>query len=461
MTATATAPAPTRALRPPPAPIRNRSHEVVGRDERIPLLDGRLVPYVNLDNAASTPAFQGVLDTVQRFLPYASSVHRGSGYKSRISTAAFERRRPASAGSWVPTPNATSSCSRRTRPKRSTSSRIARVGQRRGGPDDAARAPLQRTAVAGPPRTSHRLHPRPRRRHPRRGGPRPAPAGTRGPRCVACGDGRVERDRRAATGAPARGEGARRGWPHPGGRRAARAPPRSTCARTMTPDTSISSQCRRTSCTHRSGRARSWVRATRSPRGRSLRRRHDQLGHPRRRRMGRSPGSGGGRHAQRARCHRVRGGDIDPRRDRIRAHRRPRSRSHPTRVVTARRVPGVTVYGPTGPLAADPTRRLGVVSFAVEGLYDAYVAAVLGYEHGIGVRSGCSPCSRTSPICCGSTWANAHDGSTWRVATTIAALPASSASASVVTTTTPMSISRDRRARAGNRRRPRHVPRGA
>ena len=93
MTATATAPAPTRALRPPPAPIRNRSHEVVGRDERIPLLDGRLVPYVNLDNAASTPAFQGVLDTVQRFLPYASSVHRGSGYKSRISTAAFEDAR--------------------------------------------------------------------------------------------------------------------------------------------------------------------------------------------------------------------------------------------------------------------------------------------------------------------------------------------------------------------------------
>ena len=100
----------------------SRAHEVVGRDERIPLLDGRLVRYVNLDNAASTPAFRGVLDTVQRFLPYASSVHRGSGYKSRISTAAFEDGRPASAGSWVPTPSVTSSCSRRTRPKRSTSS---------------------------------------------------------------------------------------------------------------------------------------------------------------------------------------------------------------------------------------------------------------------------------------------------------------------------------------------------
>ena len=53
------------------------------------------------------------------------------------------------------------------------------------------------------------------------------------------------------------------------------------------------------------------------------------------------------------------------------------------------RVPGVTVYGPTGPPAADPTCRLGVVAFAVDGLDHAYVAAVLGYEHGIGVRSGC------------------------------------------------------------------------
>ena len=93
MTATSTAyPAASRAHE---TAIRahhaaSRAHEVVGRDERIPLLDGRLVSYVNLDNAASTPAFRGVLDTVQRFLPYASSVHRGSGYKSRISTAAFE-----------------------------------------------------------------------------------------------------------------------------------------------------------------------------------------------------------------------------------------------------------------------------------------------------------------------------------------------------------------------------------
>ena len=130
MTTTSIAPAPTPTRLPRQAPAGNLvhrpgspAHEVVGHDERIPLLDGRLVRYVNLDNAASTPAFQGVVDTVQRFLPYASSVHRGSGYKSRISTARSRTARARSAGSWVPTPNATSCSSRRTRPKRSTSSR--------------------------------------------------------------------------------------------------------------------------------------------------------------------------------------------------------------------------------------------------------------------------------------------------------------------------------------------------
>lgn len=63
---------------------------IVGLDERIPLLDGRLAPYINLDNAASTPALCEVLDAVQRFLPYYSGVHRGTGFKSRLSTAAYD-----------------------------------------------------------------------------------------------------------------------------------------------------------------------------------------------------------------------------------------------------------------------------------------------------------------------------------------------------------------------------------
>ena len=63
---------------------------MVGIDERMPLLDGRLAPYINLDNAASTPALGEVLAAIQHFLPYYSSVHRGAGVKSRLSTAAYD-----------------------------------------------------------------------------------------------------------------------------------------------------------------------------------------------------------------------------------------------------------------------------------------------------------------------------------------------------------------------------------
>jgi cysteine desulfurase/selenocysteine lyase len=67
--------------------------EVVGLDEPAPLLDGRWVRYVNLDNAATTPALRSVVDAVHDLLPIYSSVHRGTGYKSRVTTAAYEAAR--------------------------------------------------------------------------------------------------------------------------------------------------------------------------------------------------------------------------------------------------------------------------------------------------------------------------------------------------------------------------------
>jgi selenocysteine lyase/cysteine desulfurase len=66
---------------------------LVGVDLPVPVLDGRWVPYVNLDNAASTPAFRSVIETVERFLPHYASVHRGTGYLSRLSTAVHEEAR--------------------------------------------------------------------------------------------------------------------------------------------------------------------------------------------------------------------------------------------------------------------------------------------------------------------------------------------------------------------------------
>ncbi|MGC8473650.1 MAG: aminotransferase class V-fold PLP-dependent enzyme [Candidatus Dormibacteria bacterium] len=58
-----------------------------------PLLTGGERPYVNLDYAASTPALCRVASAVERMLPYYSSVHRGAGFKSQVSTAAYEASR--------------------------------------------------------------------------------------------------------------------------------------------------------------------------------------------------------------------------------------------------------------------------------------------------------------------------------------------------------------------------------
>lgn len=67
--------------------------EIVGAEMTVPLLDGSERRYINLDNAASTPALACVRDTVDEFLKWYSNVHRGSGYKSRLSSWAFEKAR--------------------------------------------------------------------------------------------------------------------------------------------------------------------------------------------------------------------------------------------------------------------------------------------------------------------------------------------------------------------------------
>jgi len=70
--------------------MRNR---ILGLDMSTPLLDGTDVRYVNLDNAASTPPLIDVVNAVERFMPYYSSVHRGTGFKSRLSTMTYDQSR--------------------------------------------------------------------------------------------------------------------------------------------------------------------------------------------------------------------------------------------------------------------------------------------------------------------------------------------------------------------------------
>ncbi len=65
----------------------------VGLDVLCPLLDGNARCYTNLDNAASTPPLKAVQQAVDDFLVYYSSVHRGTGFKSQLSTHAYEQSR--------------------------------------------------------------------------------------------------------------------------------------------------------------------------------------------------------------------------------------------------------------------------------------------------------------------------------------------------------------------------------
>jgi selenocysteine lyase/cysteine desulfurase len=66
---------------------------LVGVDTDVPLVTGGTRRYVNLDYAASAPALQSVHDAVEELLGWYSSVHRGAGFKSRASTAAYEGAR--------------------------------------------------------------------------------------------------------------------------------------------------------------------------------------------------------------------------------------------------------------------------------------------------------------------------------------------------------------------------------
>ncbi len=59
----------------------------------VPLDNGLMIPYINFDNAATTPPLVSVIEEINSFSPYYSSIHRGVGYKSIVSSDYYERAR--------------------------------------------------------------------------------------------------------------------------------------------------------------------------------------------------------------------------------------------------------------------------------------------------------------------------------------------------------------------------------
>jgi len=70
------------------APPRTVAHGL-----QVPTVHGTSVDYANLDHAASTPALESVTAAVEAALRTYSSVHRGNGYASRVTSAWYEQAR--------------------------------------------------------------------------------------------------------------------------------------------------------------------------------------------------------------------------------------------------------------------------------------------------------------------------------------------------------------------------------
>lgn len=71
----------------------NLENLVMGLYKKVPLSDGTFSIPVNLDNAATTPPFIYVMSKILDYAPWYSSIHRGTGYKSLISSDIYEESR--------------------------------------------------------------------------------------------------------------------------------------------------------------------------------------------------------------------------------------------------------------------------------------------------------------------------------------------------------------------------------
>lgn len=66
---------------------------VVGADTKVPLKNGKYVTAINFDNAATTPPLFSVMSEIMNYAPWYSSIHRGKGYKSILSSSLYDHGR--------------------------------------------------------------------------------------------------------------------------------------------------------------------------------------------------------------------------------------------------------------------------------------------------------------------------------------------------------------------------------
>ena len=66
---------------------------ILGVNKKVPLISGKSVTAINFDNAATTPPFKSVIKDIIDFAPWYSSIHRGEGFKSQLTTGLYEDSR--------------------------------------------------------------------------------------------------------------------------------------------------------------------------------------------------------------------------------------------------------------------------------------------------------------------------------------------------------------------------------
>ena len=73
--------------------VQNYQSLFVGQEYKVPMLQNQFDTYINLDNAATTPAFKIVMDKIEEFSIIYSSIHRGNGFKSLLTSDIYEQAR--------------------------------------------------------------------------------------------------------------------------------------------------------------------------------------------------------------------------------------------------------------------------------------------------------------------------------------------------------------------------------
>lgn len=66
---------------------------VIGTDTLVQLRNTKKERGINFDNAATTPPLKSVMEEICNFAPFYSSIHRGAGYKAKISSTKYEEAR--------------------------------------------------------------------------------------------------------------------------------------------------------------------------------------------------------------------------------------------------------------------------------------------------------------------------------------------------------------------------------